>query len=83
MGLDYQKAMLIRNAAHVSNIDFVLKTKTAGKKLLDKDEHIKKQFSQYVERYIAAMREGDRDILRYNEYKFTTLINYHAELGLS
>lgn len=83
MGLDYQKAMLIRDAAHVSDKVFVLKSKDAGKKLQGKEEHVTKQFGRYVERYIVAVRNGDSRLLTYNEYRFTTLINYHEELGLT
>ncbi|MGG6138924.1 type III toxin-antitoxin system TenpIN family toxin [Pantoea allii] len=82
MGLDYQKAVLIRDAAHISNEDFVLRTKQAGRKLVGKEEHITTMFTHYVEKYIKAVRKNDRNILNSMEYRFTTLINYHAELGL-
>lgn len=82
MGLDYQKAVLIRDVSHISNEDFVLRTKHAGKKLVGKEEHITAMFTRYVEKYIKAVRNNDRNILKSMEYRFTTLINYHAELGL-
>ncbi|WP_413494054.1 type III toxin-antitoxin system TenpIN family toxin [Morganella psychrotolerans] len=81
MGLDYTKAMLIRDITHISDEPFLLKNKVSGKKLLGKEEHIEKQFSKYIDRYIAAVLKCDENILR--RYRFATLINYHPELGLN
>lgn len=82
MGLDYSKAMLITDPTYVSAEIFLLKNKRAAKDLLSKEAHVTKQFSQYVERYVEAIRKNDKNILR-RDYRFTTLINYHAELGLT
>jgi protein AbiQ len=82
MGLDYSKALLIRNAAHITADVFVLRSKEAGRKLVGIDDHVTKQFSSYVERYIAACKKNDRNILNSAEYRYTTLINYHTELEL-
>lgn len=82
MGLDYSKAMLIRNVQHISADAFVLKTKAAGKKLVDKENYITSKFHAYVKKYIAAVKASDKNILNSIEYRFTTLVNYHAELGL-
>ncbi|HAI5711670.1 TPA: hypothetical protein HJR26_005167 [Escherichia coli] len=82
MGLDYSKAMLITDPTYVSADIFLLKSKKAAKDLLSKEAHVTKQFSQYVERYVEAVKKNDNNILR-RDYRFTTLINYHAELGLN
>lgn len=82
MGLDYSKALLIRDDSHVSDEVFLLKSKEAGKKLVHLESHITKQFGKYVEKYISAVKSQDTNILGSYEYKFTTLINYHTELGL-
>jgi len=82
MGLDYSKALLIKDAAHVSNDDFVLRSKQAGKKLIGKKTHIEKKFNQYVEKYVKAVKCNDKNIRNSSEYRFTTLVNYHSELGL-
>lgn len=82
MGLDYSKAVLLRDAGHVSSEVFVLRTKDAGKKLVGKEAHITKMFTKYVNRYIKAVRERDARILNSNGYRHTTLVNYHSELGL-
>lgn len=82
MGLDYAKAMLIRDDAHISDEVFVLRTKAAGKKLIGKEAHIEKHFTEYVDKYIKAKKDKDQNILNSNEYRHTTLVNYHAVLGL-
>lgn len=82
MGLDYSKALLITDPQYISNDVFLLRSKEAGKKLQDKEEHITKQFSRYVEKYISAVKKRDNNILQSYEYRFTTLVNYHQELGL-
>lgn len=83
MGLDYSKAMLIRKQTYISDDNFVLRSKEAGKKLKDLEEHITKQFSAYVEKYVKAVRREDRNVLSSIEYRFTTLVNYHEELGIN
>lgn len=83
MGLDYTKALLITNPSHISNDVFVLTTKNAGRKLIGKEQHITNHFQRYVERYIQAVQRADRNILGNTEYRYTTLINYHAELGIT
>jgi len=82
MGLDYTKALLIRKPCHVSSDPFLLKTKEAGRKLQGKEDHVTKQFTRYVEKYVKAVQNKDRNILNSADYRFTTLINYHTELGL-
>jgi protein AbiQ len=82
MGLDYSKALLIRDQEHISDDVFVLKSKSAGKKLLGKESHLEKHFTEYVGKYIKAIKDNEKNIITSREYEFTTLINYHAELGL-
>ena len=53
-----------------------------NKKLLGKEGHITKQFDKYVNRYIKAVQKDDQRVLNSNEYRFTTLVNYHTELSL-
>lgn len=82
MGLDYSKALLITDPLHLSDQVFVLKNKTAGKKLVGKEPHITAQFQKYVTRYVDATQKTDLNILNSAEYRFTTLCNYHLALGL-
>jgi len=82
MGLDYSKAVLLRESIHISSDIFLLRSKIAGKKLLGKQAHITRKFAHYVERYIKAVQKQDQNILNSIEYRHTTLVNYHPELGL-
>ena len=82
MGLDYSKALLIKKESHISSNVFVLKSKSAGKKLVSKENHITSQFTKYVKKYISAIKKSDARVLNSLEYRFTTLINYHKELGI-
>jgi protein AbiQ len=82
MGLDYSKAMLITVLSYISADVFLLKNKRAAKELLSKEAHVTKQFSKYVDRYVEAVKKNDNNILS-RDYRFTTLINYHVELGLT
>ncbi|HFG2226794.1 TPA: hypothetical protein ACGF84_003052, partial [Vibrio cholerae] len=59
-----------------------LRTKNAGKKLINKETHVTSMFQAYVDKYIAAIKAEDKNILNSLEYRFTTLVNYHTELGL-
>nr|WP_313668391.1 hypothetical protein [Atlantibacter sp.] len=82
MGLDYSKAVLLRESNPISSDIFLLRSKVAGKKLLGKQAHITRKFAHYVERYIKAVQKQDRNILNSIGYRHTTLVNYHPELGL-
>lgn len=82
MGLDYSKSLLIKDPKHISNNIFLLKSKTAGKNLVGKESHVTKQFTKYVENYVSAVKKNDKFILNSFSYKYSTLINYHKELGI-
>lgn len=82
MGLDYTKALLITNESHITDNVFVLRNKKAAKKLIGKEDYVTRQFQKYVDKYISAVRRQDSNILMSYIYRFTTLVNYHKELGL-
>ncbi|MBP7927969.1 hypothetical protein KAZ57_02375 [Patescibacteria group bacterium] len=82
MGLDYSKSLLISDLKYVTSDVFVLSDKAAGKKLIGKEQHITNQFTKYVEKYISAIRKNDLFVLNSFDYRHTTLINYHKELGI-
>ncbi|TKF02271.1 hypothetical protein FCV44_00005 [Vibrio kanaloae] len=82
MGLDYSKALLIRKPEYISDENFNLKVKSAGKKLVGRKKHVTDQFEAYVNKYIGAVKAGDANVLSDQKYKDTTLINYHTELGI-
>ncbi|MDC9615869.1 hypothetical protein PSI19_18740 [Xenorhabdus khoisanae] len=43
---------------------------------------ITKKFEKYVEKYIKAVKKKDKHVLNSLEYRFTTLQNYHNQLGI-
>ncbi|MGP8269254.1 MAG: type III toxin-antitoxin system TenpIN family toxin [Terracidiphilus sp.] len=78
-GLDYGKAVLLTKGAYVSSIPFKIPS-NEYKILQSKEFIIIQQFSKYIERYIKAHKKPDQNILR--KYRFSTLQNYHSELGI-
>ena len=81
-GLDFSKAMLITQQSYISTSPFKISS-DEHKKLQNKEVHIIKRFEKYVSKYILAVEKGDQNILKSAEYRFTTLINYHVELGVT
>ncbi len=80
-GLDYSKALLITDKKYISQQVFKIPN-SEHVRLQDKSTHITARFEKYVSRYIHAVKVEDNNILSSMEYRFTTLINYHTELGL-
>lgn len=78
-GLDYTKAVLLLKDEYISEsafkipeVEFIL--------IKEKSHHIIGEFTKYVERYKKGITNSDENILR--AYQFSTLQNYHNELGL-
>lgn len=80
-GLDYSKAVLLAKADYVSNVPFQIPNDEI-KKLRDKEHIIGKQFGKYVERYVKYASEDPPSMVLQREYRFSTLVNYHVELGI-
>jgi len=80
-GLDFSKALLITDNSYISNLPFKI-SQEQHTKLLNKKHHITKKFDDYVLKYIGAVKKPDQNILGGSEYRFSTLVNYHSELGL-
>lgn len=78
-GLDYSKAVLLMDSQYISNESFLIPNKEFLK-IKDKEFFIKIQFEKYVGKYINAIRSGDEN--KINKFRFSTLCNYHAELGI-
>lgn len=76
-GLDYSKAVIIKDPAHIKKEPFVIPSKEFIK-ISDRELFIRERFEKYIKKYIKAVKNGDENILR--EYKFSTLVNYHDEL---
>jgi protein AbiQ len=74
-GLDYTKALLIKDENHVSRQTFEI-PKDEFLRIAERELFIREKFEKFVKKYIRAARSGDANILR--EYRFSTLQNYHA-----
>lgn len=78
-GLDYRKAVLITDETdiggtfNIPNEDF--------NKIIEKQNFIIKKFTKYVKRYVALHKQGKKP-LNLDIYMYSTLQNYHKELGL-
>ena len=80
-GLDFSKALLIRDNHYISNERYKIPVEE-HKKLQGKAHFIINKFEKYVEKYINAVSKSDKNILHSQEYRFTTLKNYHSEFDL-
>lgn len=78
-GLDYSKAVLISDEDHVSQDPFTI-PQHEYVKIADRELHIRERFEKYIKKYIKAANAGDKNVL--NEYRYSTLQNYHAELKI-
>ncbi len=80
-GLDFSKALLIPNSSYISTEKFKIPPEE-HKKLQSKKYYIEATFNKYVCRYVNAVANSDTNILNSAEYRYTTLQNYHSELGI-
>ncbi len=80
-GLDYSKAVIIKEKRYVSQSQFFLENRNDYNKINRRQHHIKSEFEKYIEKYIKAVQNDDQNILR--EYRYSTLQNYHDELNLN
>ena len=80
-GLDFSKAVLLKKPSHISPSPFRIPSDEFSK-LKGKAAFITNKFEKYVERYVKAVGLNDGNILNSDEFRFSTLINYHSELGI-
>jgi protein AbiQ len=78
-GLDYSKAVIIYESRFVSADPFFLHDRSDYVKIVNAEHRIIPAFEKYVQRYINAVKGQDRNVLR--RYRYSTLQNYHNELG--
>jgi protein AbiQ len=81
-GLDFTKALLISEPKYISHLPFKISA-DEYKKLNNKEFFVTSKFEKYVLKYIKAIQKPDLHILQSANYRFSTLCNYHEELGLS
>ncbi|WP_020008225.1 type III toxin-antitoxin system TenpIN family toxin [Salinicoccus albus] len=79
-GLDFSKAVIIKEQSYISSEPFMLDKKSDFVKIRKSEHHIITTFEKYVNRYTEAVREEDINILK--SYRFSTLQNYHKELNI-
>jgi protein AbiQ len=77
-GLDYSKAVIITDQRFVALRAFKI-DQDEFLKVAKAENHIIQSFEKYVNRYVQAFTDGDQNILK--KYSFSTLKNYHMELG--
>ena len=80
-GLDYTKALLIRDEQKELGSIFRV-TNQQKKTLISNEKRIITQFTKYVEGYISAVQKNTTNTLNSTSYRYSTLPNYHSELGL-
>ena len=80
-GLDYTKAVLLEKDAYISGETFKVKTEEFTK-IKEHDHFIQQRFEKYVMDYIKAHKKKDSRVID-RDFRYSTLINYHKELGLT
>lgn len=80
-GLDYAKAVLLSKDDYIADATFQIPP-AEFRKLRDSQFKISKQFSKYVDRYVKLCTEDPQSTVLQREYGFSTLVNYHVELGI-
>jgi len=80
-GLDYSKALLITKSSYILTEEPFLIPTDEYISINNKENYIIKSFEKYVSKYISAVKNNDTNILNSKIYRFTTLKNYHKELG--
>lgn len=81
-GLDFTKAVLVRDASKELG-DTHIVPKSQKNILIKKKKVIKNQFEKYVKEYIHAAKNDIHGTLKGPAYKYSTLVNYHVELGVN
>lgn len=80
-GLDFTKAVLIRDEAKELGQPFFV-GQDQKKTLISKKKVIINQFERYVSNYVSAAQRGVQSTLKSPAYKYSTLTNFHKELGI-
>ncbi|MBA5686084.1 type III toxin-antitoxin system TenpIN family toxin [Rugamonas apoptosis] len=78
-GLDFSKAVLLSKEEYISESEFII-PRPEFLRIKDNSAAIARDFNKYVKKYVRGASKNDSNILK--DYRFTTLQNYHAELGI-
>jgi protein AbiQ len=80
-GLDFTKALIITDeATELGSYHSV--SKAQKEVLIRQKKMIINQFQKYVADYVNAVKNDIANTVNSNAYQYSTLCNYHAELGL-
>jgi len=77
-GLDFSKAIIV-DANDIDGIFHIPGDEYAH--IAKHAHHIEQVFNRYVQRYVNLVKSGATSTIN-RAYRFTTLVNYHSELGL-
>ena len=79
-GLDFRKLLIINDDKYIKIQEKVFITGAQRNKIYDEYERICKNANDFVKQYIKEVKRGyaNKNYL----YKFSTLKNYHVELGI-
>lgn len=80
-GLDYSKAVIITDEKYIGR-KFNLREKEDYIKITKNINTIESEFEQFLNQYIDAHKNKDLEFLNIQEVKYSTLQNYHEELGI-
>ena len=80
-GLGFTKAVLVRNTDTELGQPFYVSQKQKLV-LIGKKKQIINQFNRYVSSYVRAVQNRTLNTIKGPAYRYTTLVNYHKELGL-
>ncbi|MFT4926220.1 MAG: hypothetical protein ACI8WB_002318 [Phenylobacterium sp.] len=78
-GLDYSKAIII-DESDLKSEAFKLRRNDEYLKVKKNKDKIQSQFEKYVNDYVSLASSGKE--IKSNRFGFTTLQNYHVELGI-
>lgn len=81
-GLDFSKAVLLSKDEYISDQQFII-SRPEYLRIKDNSATIEKDFIKYVKKYIRGVKNDDKNILGEYCYYYTTLQNYHTELGIN
>lgn len=80
-GLDYSKAVIITDKKYIGR-QFNLREKEDYINITRNVNIIELEFEQFLDQYINAHKNKDLVFLNIQEVKYSTLQNYHMELGI-
>lgn len=81
-GLDYSKAVIITDDKYILPRPFKTRDKAEWVTIRKNRRTILREFEDFVEEYIEAVKTNNQIFLTIKEVQLSTLQNYHTEFGL-